>query len=147
MLVKFAVSGDPHVGGEAKVPCKPTREELAQTSHWLKNDLEDISTFDPGLEFIVLCGDLTENGTRDDLRSYVNVVKSFRIPVYSVFGGHDALELRRKKELDQTRYYREIVGSLWYSFKKENFTFLVLVSEEPYLTPDQRRLQEKWLRE
>lgn len=140
VVTTIVVAADPHVeeeGGGAGT---------AVSQEWLTADLQGIGEAEPEARFVVVVGDLTENGTEAELSAYATAAMGSSLPVHSVFGGHDALDSHRADAVDQTRFYRDIVGPLWYAFDAGSLRCVALVSEFRFLTCEQEEAQGRWLR-
>lgn len=46
---------------------------------------------DPGLEFVVFSGDVTDNGQPDQIQAFVATADALAVPWYSLFGNHEAI--------------------------------------------------------
>lgn len=141
----FLICGDTHIGGYAARAGYPTRAEVRRTQDWLSADLRTGTAAAEDAEIIVVLGDVTENGSREELSAYRRVADEAPVEIVSVFGGHDGKNLARDGDPDATRFYRELVGPLWHAFSRHGARFLARVSEERFLTAQQRAEQTQWL--
>ncbi|MDR3172574.1 MAG: metallophosphoesterase [Treponema sp.] len=57
-------------------------------AHGLEN-LGSKITSDPAIKFVVITGDITQNGKREDVQRFVDIAKSLPVPCYPVIGNHD----------------------------------------------------------
>ena len=114
--VRFVQLSDPHIGyqGEAN-------RDVATS---LAFALGAIRLLDPGPDFVVVTGDLTQGTTSETVR--IKRFKAFRdqtqalaCPLYTVAGEHDAL-------MDQGRTYQKLLGPLFYDFTLHGVQFLAL---------------------
>jgi predicted phosphodiesterase len=73
---------------------------------------------DPGLRFALIAGDLTQQGTADELDRFQRELDGLAIPCYATLGNH---ELGAAEGLFQERYGR---GSFHFAFRGVRFTLL-----------------------
>ena len=80
----------------------------------LKNCIE-------GVQFVVVLGDITQNGKREDVGAFVDFALSLGIPCYPVLGNHDIF-------FDNWLVWKELIGSSSYKINGGNTTLFVLDS-------------------
>lgn len=113
---------------------------LIADSHYHFNDLADaIEDINKKSEyaFIVVVGDLTENGLQKEFEIFQRIMSKSRIPYLTVIGNHDHLS-------NGATVYQKLFGSLNYTFTFQNLKFVawdntVWESENP---PDYSWLSE-----
>jgi len=94
---------------------------VSEADRKLRQTLTDIQKTFPDTAFIINTGDLTEMGTRDELTTYMSIIRETTIPVYNVPGNHDV----RWSETGKGGF-REIVGPTYQQFDYENLRFILL---------------------
>ena len=80
--------------------------------------------------FLIIAGDLTPFGKREDLQPIRDELNARGLRFFPVFGGHDAIITRK-----DTCNYREFFGPEYYSFNYRGMHFVVLLSETSFLSP------------
>ena len=72
-------------------------------------------------DLIIASGDLTNRGEYQELKSYREAIQTVKIPVFSLFGGHDGNEERHAGEAGTTftSHYEDVLGPTYYSFDWE----------------------------
>jgi len=80
------------------------------------------SSGDPKIEFVVILGDITQNGALEDILKFIEVADSFGVPCYPVAGNHDIY-------FDNWSVWRDYIGSTRYriDFGTENTTSLFIL--------------------
>lgn len=73
---------------------------------------------DPAIRFVVMSGDLTQRGTRPELRRFQRELVELRVPCFSTLGNHELGD----DEGNYHRYYGR--GSYHFSFHGAHFTLL-----------------------
>jgi predicted phosphodiesterase len=58
-------------------------------------------------KFIVVTGDITQNGTKEELQRFIDVAGAFNVPCYPVIGNHDVYA-------DNAGPWKELIGSATY---------------------------------
>jgi len=51
--------------------------------------IQDVTKNNQKIKFAVLCGDLTQTGSEQEIKKILDIVRSTGIPVYPVIGNHD----------------------------------------------------------
>lgn len=78
--------------------------------------LEDIDRDQPGLDFVVATGDLTNDGVDDELAAYVDVVARSPVRVVSIPGNHDHHQALAAATAGEALPYERFLGPRWFSF-------------------------------
>lgn len=76
-------------------------------------------------EFCLMIGDLSEHGTKSELGSMRDVLRSLRIPSYAVIGNHDSVS-----DTDRSAWDELYPRSLNYLFEDRGWQFIGLDSSE-----------------
>jgi len=94
----------------------------------LKGVIEDSAN---NIKFLVMLGDITQNGSRSDLELFIDiVVNQFGIPCYPVIGNHDLYS-------GGWAAWRELIGSTNYRVDGGSVTLLIMDSANLFLGKDQ----------
>jgi 3',5'-cyclic AMP phosphodiesterase CpdA len=118
----FIVVSDIHIGGD----------ESAREFAKLKDKLN-------GAAFVVAAGDLTDNGTREELRLFINAAASLGVPCYPVIGNHDIYTARAAP-------WRELIGSTAYRIDSPGTSLFILDNANAALGYDQLSWFERELK-
>ena len=91
------------------------------------------------IQFVVIIGDITQNGTREDIERFIEIARSFRndnrsVPCYPVIGNHDIF-------FGNWPHWSSLIGSTRYRIDGGGATLFVLDSANAYLG----RGQLNWL--
>jgi predicted phosphodiesterase len=78
------------------------------------------------IKFAVFCGDLTKNGTGQDLEKFLEIAGSLGIPCYPVVGNHDVF-------FDNWSVWKELIGSTRYRIDGDAATLFILDSANGFL--------------
>jgi len=113
----FVQITDCHIGGvdESQHPSIDARDMGAPS---FADDLETISRHNP--DFIIDTGDITESGKVHQYDNYRRIVKSARIPIYTLIGNHDIME--------HDRTFEERMGAAYCAFDHKGCHFVLLNS-------------------
>lgn len=93
--LKFAVISDIH-------------DNLPQLQKALEKSKAD------GMQFAIITGDLTNEGTKEELNTVKNVLDESKLPYFAVPGNHDTWASHKTKG----NYFQDIFGSEFTSFEK-----------------------------
>jgi outer membrane protein assembly factor BamB/predicted MPP superfamily phosphohydrolase len=93
-------------------------------------------------------GDLTAHGRLPELEAYAAVLRGAKVPVQSVFGGHDGNDERYSDEceLSYTHNYERVLGPTYYSFDWGRWHFIACASEDYFFSEEEARMKAAWLR-
>jgi predicted phosphodiesterase len=94
---------------------------------------------EPADKFIVITGDITDQGTREELQFFVNAASSLSVPCYPVMGNHDIYAERGKP-------WREIIGSSLYRIDAPGTTLFFLDNANAALGNEQLLWLEEGLK-
>jgi predicted phosphodiesterase len=75
----------------------------------------------PDDKFVVVTGDITQNGRREDVKKFVEIAATLGVPCYPVIGNHDIY-------FDRFSNWRELIGSTRYRIDHSNTTLFILDS-------------------
>jgi predicted phosphodiesterase len=75
----------------------------------------------PEDKFVVITGDITQNGRREDVRKFIEIAGSLGVPCYPVVGNHDIY-------FDNFSNWKELIGSTRYRIDHSNTTLFILDS-------------------
>jgi predicted phosphodiesterase len=76
---------------------------------------------EPGDKFVVVTGDITDNGSRGDVEKFIEIAKTLGIPCYPVIGNHDIY-------FNNFSNWRDLIGSTSYRIDHSNTTLFILDS-------------------
>lgn len=91
---RFVILTDIHIGSEGR-------------GHLARRAVQDINEIDP--EFVVIPGDITEDGEPEQFREVKEILDGLRCPYYTVLGNHDAVQ-RSTREPTGTGFYADAFG-------------------------------------
>lgn len=74
-------------------------------------------------DFVVVCGDLVHNAADSSFNDYLAIRNQLNMPCYEAPGNHDISKEPTTKEL---KYYRNKIGSDYFSFEKNDFSFIIV---------------------
>ncbi len=110
--------------------------------HLKKTDtrmLENLQhAFIKGDSFIVVTGDLTASGGREELQEFVSIAQKLPIPCYPVIGNHDIYKFNWPT-------WQDLVGQTVYRVDKEDTTLIMLDSANGFLGKHQLEWLEQQL--
>jgi 3',5'-cyclic AMP phosphodiesterase CpdA len=75
----------------------------------------------PGDKFVVVTGDITQNGRREDLEKFIEIAGTLGIPCYPVIGNHDVY-------FKNWPVWRDLIGSTRYRINSDTTTLFILDS-------------------
>jgi 3',5'-cyclic AMP phosphodiesterase CpdA len=119
---EFIVVSDTHIGDDAE-------------------DFAKIKDRIGAAKFIVVTGDVTGDGTREQIQRFIDKAASFGIPCYPVIGNHDIYDTRAAP-------WKEIIGSTCYRIDSNggDTTLFILDNANGYFGYDQLAWFEKELK-
>jgi 3',5'-cyclic AMP phosphodiesterase CpdA len=84
----------------------------------------------PEIKFVVFCGDLTQNGSEQDLKEFLNIADSLPIPAYPAIGNHDIY-------FGNWPVWKKLIGSTSYRVKGGSADLFILDSANSFWGKDQ----------
>jgi 3',5'-cyclic AMP phosphodiesterase CpdA len=69
--------------------------------------LEKLASVIDGARFVVINGDITQSGSRDDVKKFIEIARSLGVPCYPVLGNHDIY-------FKNWTVWEELIGSTCY---------------------------------
>ncbi|GBU22008.1 serine/threonine protein phosphatase [Fibrobacteres bacterium R8-0-B4] len=103
----------------------------------LKSVIEDTAG---NVKFLVILGDITQNGSRSDLKLFIDIaVNQFGVPCYPVIGNHDLYS-------GGWQVWRELIGSTNYRIDGGSVTLLIMDSANMFLGKRQMDWLEREVR-
>jgi len=84
------------------------------------------NVIDSEVKFVVVNGDITQNGKKEDIEEFIRVAKSLGVPCYPVAGNHDLY-------FGNWSVWKELIGSTCYRIDGGGTTLLILDSANAYL--------------
>jgi 3',5'-cyclic AMP phosphodiesterase CpdA len=105
------------------------------------NRFEDIGDIvkQNGDSFVVVTGDITQSGKREELQNFIDIAGSFGVPCYPVLGNHDIF-------FNNWKNWKELIGSATYRIDSGSTTLLVLDTANAVFCSRQLDWLEKQLR-
>ena len=92
---------------------------------------KEMLAIDGSIQFIIILGDITQGGYREDVQKFIEMSHYMGIPVYPVIGNHDIYFWNWDN-------WKEIIGSTRYRIDDDgNTTLLILDSANGYLGKEQ----------
>jgi len=82
------------------------------------------------IDFVVFCGDITQNGERKQINNFKDAAAYFNVPCYPVIGNHDVY-------FGNWPVWEELIGSTCYRVDGSGTTLLVLDSANGFFGKDQ----------
>jgi 3',5'-cyclic AMP phosphodiesterase CpdA len=86
------------------------------------------------VRFVVINGDITQDGRRKDVSKFIEIAQSLGVPCYPVIGNHDIYS-------GNWAAWKELIGSTCYSIDGGGATLVMLDSANAYFGAE----QIKWL--
>jgi predicted phosphodiesterase len=83
-----------------------------------------------GAQFVVVTGDITQEGTREELQKFIDTAGTFGVPCYPVIGNHDIYDNRGAP-------WKELIGSSVYRIDSDTTTLFMLDNANGYFEYDQ----------
>src|SRR6266516_253554 len=120
---RFADNGR---GGEFRfVVINDAHFQSARCPEWFERVSASVRSHDPKPEFCLMVGDLAEHGTRSELGSMRDVLRSLGIPFQVVIGNHDYVS-----DTDRSAWDNVFAQRLNYHFEHRGWRFIGLDSSE-----------------
>jgi len=98
-------------------------------AHGLEN-IKKVIDADPKIKFAVLGGDITQNGSEQDIKLFIEIARSLPIPVYPVIGNHDIY-------FGNWSVWKEQIGSTSYRANGDTATLFILDSANSFFGKEQ----------
>lgn len=93
-------------------------------------------------DFVTICGDLVNTAGDEVYADFLEIKERLEVPIYLVAGNHDVL---RTPTYNSLTYYRETIGSDYYSFDVKGYSFVVTNTQLWDAGPqDERDLHRRW---
>jgi predicted phosphodiesterase len=102
-------------------------------AHGLENLKDSIK---PDDRFVVITGDITQNGSRKDVKKFIEIARSLGVPCYPVIGNHDIY-------FNNFSHWRDLIGSTRYRIDHRTTTLFILDSANAFFGA----AQLDWLRD
>jgi len=126
-VVTIAHISDPHVGSPYFVP------------NLMNRVIGELNELAP--DVVVCTGDLTNEGYRQEYKSWVAYQERIQAPVYTVVGNHDARNVGYL-------HFEELIGPLWWTADVRGVRIVGVDSSEPDLNEGQvGRERYDWIRD
>jgi predicted phosphodiesterase len=135
-LFVFAVVADTHVPDSRTFPPGDNYLHLKALSiadALLANCVEDINNHYPVVDFTVVLGDISDEGSAWELERAADILDNLDAPYYPVVGNHDNFQS------DDKQAWRDAFGrdSTHYTFRHGGFNFIVIdPTLDPFEPPD-----------
>jgi len=91
------------------------------------------------VKFLVILGDITQNGSKKDLELFINIAVEFGIPVFPVIGNHDIY-------FGGWTAWKDLIGSTNYRIDAGSVTLLIMDSANSFFGRDQLNWLERDLK-
>ncbi|MDR0503829.1 MAG: metallophosphoesterase [Treponema sp.] len=134
---RFLSSGDltPSFGNEYSfIVLADTHIEDADA--WGFENMEGLLAGNNEIKFVVVLGDITQSGRRQDIEKFMEITETFNVPCYPVIGNHDIY-------FDSWSVWQELIGSTMYKIDGADTTLFILDSANSFFG----RQQLDWLEE
>ena len=102
---------------------------LKGSAHGLEK-LRSVIAANPNIKFVVITGDITQCGYREDVAKFIAIAKSLGIPCYPVIGNHDIY-------FNNWENWKDLIGSTCYKIDGDEATLFILDSANAYFGKDQ----------
>ena len=87
--------------------------------------LKDLIAADSDIKFVVVTGDITQNGDREVLQKFVDIAGDLGVPCYPVLGNHDIY-------FNNWPHWADLIGSSCYRIDHDEATLFILDSANSY---------------
>ena len=87
--------------------------------------LPAIVSADSSIKFVVVVGDVTQNGAKEDIDKFIEIAKSLSVPIYPVIGNHDIY-------FGNWPVWKENIGSTSYKISEGNAALFMLDSANAF---------------
>jgi len=92
--------------------------------------IADVINNNSQIEFAVILGDVTNTGTAQDLKKFIEISDLFNVPCYPVIGNHDIL-------YNTWKNWRDLIGSTNYQITGNGINLLILDSANSFFGKQQ----------
>ena len=83
--------------------------------------IREVIAADSSIKFVVIVGDITQNGRREDFEQFIEFARTLNVPCYPVIGNHDIY-------FNTWGNWKDLIGSTVYRIDGGNTTLLMLDS-------------------
>jgi 3',5'-cyclic AMP phosphodiesterase CpdA len=91
------------------------------------------------IKFIVMLGDITQNGRKKDIQNFIDTARTFGVPCYPVIGNHDVY-------FGNWPNWKNMIGSTRYRINSDRTTLFILDSANAFFGKAQLDWLEKELK-
>jgi 3',5'-cyclic AMP phosphodiesterase CpdA len=92
----------------------------------IKNVIED----NKEIKFAVFCGDITQNGSEQNINTFIEIARSLSVPAYPVIGNHDIY-------FGNWPVWKRLIGSTSYRVNGGSATLFILDSANSFIGKEQ----------
>jgi predicted phosphodiesterase len=103
---------------------------------WGLEKLKDVIEADSSIKFAVITGDITQYGSTQDIKKFIEIARSLNVPCYPVIGNHDVF-------FGNWPHWKDMIGSTRYRINGGTATLFILDSASAYFGKDQLDWLEK----
>jgi predicted phosphodiesterase len=107
---------------------------------WGLEKLKDVIKNNSDIKFVVINGDITHDGKRENIEKFLQIAGTLGVPCYPVIGNHDVF-------FGNWKVWEEMIGSTCYRINSGSATLLILDSVNSYLGAKQLDWLENELKE
>ena len=112
--------------------------DIHGNTHGLEK-LQTVTKNNTEIKFAALCGDITQNGSEQELKKILEIARSLTIPVYPVIGNHDLY-------FGNWSVWKKLIGSTSYRINGDGATLFILDSANGFLGKEQTDWLENGLK-
>jgi predicted phosphodiesterase len=127
---KFAFLGD----ADRNLPLEEAYSFIVLTDTHIEGGnargLEKLKDVITGASFVVITGDITQDGRRADVQKFIEIAGALGVPCYPVIGNHDIY-------FDNFSNWKDFIGSTRYRIDHSNTTLFILDSANAFFGDDQ----------
>ena len=92
--------------------------------------LTEVIQGDDEIQFVVITGDITQHGVREDIEKFIAIARRFGVPCYPVIGNHDIF-------FENWTNWKSLIGSTRYRIDGGGATLFMLDSANAYFGREQ----------
>ena len=107
-----------------------TDTHIEDGNAWGLEKIADIIQNNKQIEFAVILGDITNNGSEKDIKKFIEISDLFKVPCYPVIGNHDIL-------FNSWKNWRDLIGSTNYQITGNGINLLILDSANSFFGKQQ----------